>query len=187
MDSPFRCITDFIFVETEVVPADILLVPGGSHPQQMERAAELYHRGLAPYILPSGGYNSKIDEIEWNYFQRIGLERGVPESAILREDQAQNTFDNARNSWEVIKSMDLHVESAVLVCKAHHSRRALMTYQTVFPMGIKFMVSAVTDKRGIGRDDWFLQEDRIKAVMTEVEKIGKYFGRHIPHWVNLTK
>jgi uncharacterized SAM-binding protein YcdF (DUF218 family) len=183
MTYPFSCITDFIFVETEIHPADIILVPGGSHSQQMEKAAELYHKGFAPYILPSGGYNSKINETEWSYFRRIGLELGVPDDAILKEDQAKNTFDNARNSWEVIKARNLDIKSAIMICKTHHSRRALMTYQTVFPMNIKFMVTTVMDKREISRENWFLDEEKIKAVMTEVEKIGKYFGPHIPNWV----
>ena len=164
MKKPYDCITDFIFVENDILQADIIFMPGGSHPQQMEKAAELYHRGLAPYILPSGGYNSKINETEWNYLRRIGLELGVPEEAILKEDQAKNTFDNARNSWEVIE--------------------ALMTYQTVFPTNIKFMVSPIIDERGIKKDNWFLEEKKIKVVMTEVEKIGRYFGHHIWNWVN---
>jgi uncharacterized SAM-binding protein YcdF (DUF218 family) len=184
MTYPFSCITDFIFFETEIEPADIILVPGGSHPQQMEKAAELYHKGFAPYILPSGGYNSKLNETEWSYLRRIGLELGVPEDAILKEDQAKNTFDNARNSWEVIKARNLDIHSAIMVCKAHHSRRALMTYQTVFPKKIHFMVVTVMDKREIGRENWFLEEEKIKLVMSEVEKIGKYFGHHIPNWVN---
>ncbi len=52
MAYPFDCITEFMFVETALEPADVILVPGGSHPQLMERAADLYHQGMAPYILP---------------------------------------------------------------------------------------------------------------------------------------
>lgn len=155
MEYPFNCITDFIFVETEIHPADIILVPGGSHPQQMERAAELFHKGMAPYILPSGGYNSKINETEWSFFRRIAIDLSVPEEAILKEDQAKNTFDNARNSWEVIRSMNIDVKKVIMVCKAQHSRRALMTYQTVFPSEIQYMVSTVVDKRGISKENWF--------------------------------
>ncbi|GIP37099.1 hypothetical protein J31TS4_03790 [Paenibacillus sp. J31TS4] len=184
MDSPFRCITDMIFVETDLEPADVILVPGGSHPQQMERAAALYHQGMAPWILPSGGSNPKLGELEWQYLRRIGLDLGVPEEAILKEDEAQNTFDNARNSWKVIEALDLKVMRVILVCKTQHARRALMTYQTVFPREIKFMVSPVMDNRQIGRDNWFLDEDKIKNVMKEVQKIGSYFGAHIPNWVN---
>lgn len=37
---PFDCITDFIFVRNDesIPPCDVLLIPGGSHPQLMERA-----------------------------------------------------------------------------------------------------------------------------------------------------
>src|SRR5690606_20390252 len=125
-------------------------------PQQMEKAAELYKQGFAPYILPSGGYNAKINKTEWAYLRDIGLNRGIPEDAILKEDQAKNTFDNARLSWRLIKSKDLEVKSVILICKAQHSRRALMTYQTVFPKNINFYVTSVVDNRGISKDNWFL-------------------------------
>jgi hypothetical protein len=59
-----------------------------------------------------------------------------------------------------------------------------MTYQTAFPQEIKFMVTTVIDNRGISKENWFLKEEKIKLVMTEVEKIGRYFGHHIPNWVN---
>ena len=161
MTYPFDCITDLIFTETEIEPADLILIPGGSHPQPMEKAAGLYHQGLAPYLLPSGGYNSKIGQIEWNFMREIGLKQGVPGTAILKEDQARNTFDNARTSWEVIQEADLKIRSVIMVCKAHHSRRALMSYQTVFPRRIKFMVVGVLDHRRISRENWFLEEGKI--------------------------
>ncbi len=46
------------------------------------------------------------------------------------------------------------------------------------------MVSTITDNRGIDKDNWFLDEGKIKLVMNELEKIGKYFGNHISNWVN---
>lgn len=40
MDYPFDCITDFIFVKNEkpTPPCDVILIPGGSHPQLMQGA-----------------------------------------------------------------------------------------------------------------------------------------------------
>jgi hypothetical protein len=55
----------------------------------------------------------------------------------------------------------------------------LLTYQTVFPKEIEFYVSYVPDRREITRDNWFLDEEKIKTVMGEVVKIGKYFEPHI--------
>lgn len=153
MENPFDCITDFIFVETEMENADVILVPGGSHPQLMEKAAELYHKGYAPEV-------------------------------ILKEDQAQNTFENAWYSFRVLRELGITPNRVILACKAGHSRRALLTYQTVFPSDTKFMVAPVIDKTGIRKDNWYQSEESIKRIMLEVEKIGKYFGHHISNWVN---
>lgn len=180
---PFDCITDFIFVETPLERADVILVPGGSHPQLMEKAAALYHEGLAPYILPSGGSTKHVETTEWAFLRDVGVSLGVPEEAILKEDRAQNTFENARYSFEVLQRAGIRPNKVIMACKAGHSRRALLTYRTVFPMETKFFVAPVIDKTGIGRDNWFRTEEGIRRVMTEVEKIGKYFGQHIPNWV----
>lgn len=177
MRYPFDCISELIFVKTEIQVADIILVPGGSHPQLMEKAVELYKQGLAPYILPSGSYNPKLPEYnsEWEFLKSIGVKLGIPEEKILKEDQAKHTFENARFSWKLIKENKLPVKKAILVCKAYHSRRALLTYQSVFPNDIEFCVAYVPDKREIRKDNWFLDEEKTKIVMSEVVKIGKYF------------
>ncbi len=57
MSSPYDCITNFIFVETEVSTADVVLVPGADHPQLMEKASSLYKKGMASYILHLGDTN----------------------------------------------------------------------------------------------------------------------------------
>lgn len=184
MKYPFDCISELIFVNDQIEPADIILIPGGSHPQLMEKAAQLYQLGMAPYILPTGKFNPKIPEYasEWEFLKSIGLKLGVPESAILKEDQASHTFENAEFSWKVIKEQGLKIQKAILVCKGVHSRRALLTYQTVFPKEIKFFVSSVTDNNGINRQNWFQDEKAIRRVMTEVIKIGQYFEKDIPYW-----
>jgi len=182
---PFDCITDFIFVETGLEPADVILIPGGSHGQVMERAAALYHQGLAPYVLPSGGTNPHLVEYasEWDFLRKVGESAGLPASAILKEDLAQNTTENAQFSLCVLQNKKIPVHKAILVCKAYHSRRALLTYQAVFPSGTQLMVAPVLDRRGISRDNWFLSPASIRVVMGEVERIGRYFASQVPIWV----
>ncbi|WP_409344424.1 YdcF family protein [Paenibacillus sp. MBLB4367] len=180
---PFDCLTDLVFVpDEEIIPSDIILVPGGSHTMPMKIASELYIKGIAPYLLPSGGYNSKIEKTEWAFLKDIAISLGVPEDRILKEDQAKNTFDNARNSWNVINERQIEVNRAIIVCKSYFSRRALMTYQTVFPPSVTFQVKQ--DESRISRKNWYSDETSIKTVLTEAEKITKYFGQHIPNWVN---
>lgn len=176
--NPFDCISDLVFVKTEIQPADIILVPGGSHPELlMEKAAELYKQGLAPFILPSGHFNPKMPEYssEWEFLKSLGVKLGVPEDKILKEDQARHTFENAEFSWRVINENKLSVKKVILVCKAYHSRRALLTYQSIFPKDIEFFVASVPGKKEIRKDNWFMDEEKIKIVMGEVVKIGTYF------------
>ena len=35
-------------------------------------------------------------ESEWEYLKTVGIKLGIPENVILREDKAQNTFENAQ-------------------------------------------------------------------------------------------
>jgi uncharacterized SAM-binding protein YcdF (DUF218 family) len=192
MPYPFDAITDFLFIEDVPVESDIILIPGGMRPRLMERAVELYKQGLAPLILPSGGLGPKLVKekaqgistwnSEWEFLQNIALQYGVPEKAVLKEDKALVTFDNANLSWKVVQENNLQIKKALLVCKAHHARRALMTYQTAFPADVIFTICPIIDDRDIRRDNWFLDEAKIEVVMSEIEKIGQYFAKFIPLW-----
>ena len=55
-------ISDYIFVADEPQKVDAIFLPGGSHPQQPEYAAELYHKGFAKWLVPSGGISVKMEK-----------------------------------------------------------------------------------------------------------------------------
>jgi hypothetical protein len=181
MDKFYQAVTDFIFIEDEPQKADIILVPGGSKPQLMERACALFLDGYAPLILPSGGKNKVLVgyKTEWDYFIEIARKMGVSEEFILREDKATNTYENAHYSKEIIEDQNISIKTALLVCKAFHARRALLTYQTWFRNDIEYVICPVVDDRGISKDNWYLDQGKIDKVMSEVEKIGKYCAAHL--------
>lgn len=52
-------ISDYIFVSDEPEKVDAIFLPGGSHPEQPEYTAELYHKGYAKWLIPSGGVSVK--------------------------------------------------------------------------------------------------------------------------------
>lgn len=64
-------ITNFIFVEDEPKKADAIFLPGGSHPEQPEYAAELYKQGFAPIIVTSGGVSVKKQNLTVQNQRRI--------------------------------------------------------------------------------------------------------------------
>lgn len=47
----------FIFAENKPEKADIIFVPGNGYSQMAEKAAQLYAKKYAPFVLPSGKYS----------------------------------------------------------------------------------------------------------------------------------
>ena len=170
-------ITNFIFVETDISPCEVILVPGGSRPQLAEKATEIYKKGMAKYILFSGRANPKIPEFlsEAEYLKSVAVSLGVPAEKIICENEAAHTFENAEFSLALLKKMNINIDKVILVCKAFHSRRALLTYQYTFPKDTEILVSTTVDNRGLNKANWITKDEYVKIVMGEVEKIGKYF------------
>lgn len=184
-----RDITDFIFMSDVPKKSDVIFIPGSSKSVICEKAAQLYKDGYARYCLPSGMYSSKYGRFasefvdnpcymgeyatEFDYCKQVLVENGVPENAILREDRATNSMENAEYSFEVLKDMGIKVTSGIICCQAFHARRAFMSYANYFCNAQLFVVPSVT--QGIAGDDWYKTEHGYKKVMGEVEKCGMYF------------
>lgn len=181
---------EFIFVEDEPEKADIIFVPGNGYPQMAERAAELYKEGYAQYVLPSGKYSvvtgkfsgvlSKAEkytghyETEWEFLKDVLVKNGVPEKAVLKENQATYTYANALFSKGVTQKAGIQVKKAILCCKSHHARRCLMYYQTVFPE-TKFIVCPAFPDH-IDRHNWTKSKEGIEAVTGEITRIIHQFS-----------
>ena len=97
-------------------------------------------------------------------------ENGVPEAAILREDQATYTWENALRSREVLASAGVKADTAILCCHAFHARRALLYYQAAMPQ-TRFIVCP-TATPGYTREDWYLTPKGRDRVLGEVARLG---------------
>lgn len=172
--------TEFIFVEHKPEKADIIFIPGGDQGALAVRAAKLYQEGYAPLILPSGRFSKPVGrcmipgyETEWEFLRDILTEHGVPKEAILEEREATFTYENAIFSRRVTDTLELKIERAILCPQACHARRALLYYEILYPDTEFFVCPTVT--RGISRDNWFFEEDKIDVVLGELERCGSQF------------
>ncbi len=182
-----RAVTEFIFVEDAPERADVILIPGSRKTEHAIRAAELFCAGYAPYVLPSGRYSTvngcfgeiperyraeypERYETEWDFLRAVLMKNGVPEAAILREDQATYTWENALRSREVLASAGVKADTAILCCHAFHARRALLYYQAAMPQ-TRFIVCP-TATPGYTREDWCLTPKGRDRVLGEVARLG---------------
>lgn len=104
---------------------------------------------------------------------------GIPKEDILLETRAKHTFQNALYTHKLLTKKGIHISSAVLVCKGFHSRRALLSYQSVFGPKVHFTVRTISGSRNITATNWLHDEQRRDIVLTEIEKIGNYLKKHM--------
>ena len=185
-------ITDFIFMEDSPSFCDVILIPGTSQSAVAEKAAGLYHEGWASYILPSGGCSSSIGHFarenidnpkydgdyasDFEYCKHILSVNGVPEYAVLQENQATNSMENAMYSADVLKAAGISAKRAIVCCQAFHARRAFLSYTCYFPETELLIIP--TNTQGISAENWYLSDKGFKKVMGEVAKCGKYFSEY---------
>lgn len=190
-------ITNFIFVSDEVEKADAIFLPGGSHPEQPEYAAELYHQGYAKWLIPSGGLSVKRDkwpgvrskadiyngdyQSDCEFFTDVLLKNGVPASAIIGEDKSGHTRDNAFFSRKVVDETGVEIKTALIVCKAFHARRCLMLYQMAFP-DVSIKVCPV-HCYNITKDNWYESETGTDRVLGELARCGNQFVGDIKQYL----
>lgn len=182
-------ISDYIFVSDTPQKVDAIFLPGGSYPELPEYAAELFHEGYARFLVPSGGISIKHDKwkgvsskaeiytanynSDCEFFTDVLIKSGVPKDAIICENQAQHTRDNAFLSRKILDEMGLNITSAMIICKAFHARRCLMLYQMAFP-DVSFIVCPI-HCYNITKENWFAKEQGIDKVLGELARCGNQF------------
>ncbi len=182
-------ITRFIFLEDAPEPADVIFVPGNGHAAPSELAAHLYGEGLAPRVLPSGRYAIGLDGFagqisgerryegefptEWAFMRHILCTNGVPDDAILREDEATYTYQNAINSRRRTDALGLDVRTGIICCMPVHARRAKMYYQTLYPDARLLVCPA--PGAAVTKENWMHSESGIDAVLGELSRCGGQF------------
>ena len=196
-----RIITDianFIFVSDEPEKVDAVFLPGGSHPEQPEYAAGLYHQGYTKWLIPAGGVNvkrdkwpgvrSKVDIYNGNYrsdcefFMDVLLKNGVPASAIIGEDKSGHTRDNAFLSRKSVDERGIDIKTALIVCKAFHARRCLMLYQMAFPDTV--IKVCPVHCYNITKNNWYQSEQGIDRVLGELARCGNQFVGDIKQYLS---
>lgn len=195
-----RIITDisnYIFVADEPEKADAIFLPGGSHPEQPEYAAELYHKGYAKWLIPSGGISVKLDkwhgvrskadiyngdyQSDCEFFTDVLIKNGVPTNAIIGEYKSGHTRDNAFFSRKIVDEKGIEINTAFIVCKAFHARRCLMLYQMAFPE-VSIKVCPI-HCYNITKDNWFETEQGINRVLGELARCGNQFVGDIKEYL----
>jgi uncharacterized SAM-binding protein YcdF (DUF218 family) len=127
----------------ELHPADAIVVFGAAeysgHPSpvlraRLDHAFELFHQGLAPVIITTGGAASDPTFSEGGVGHDYLMRRGVAEKNLIAETQGSDTAQSAVRVAVIMRANGLH--SCVAVSDAYHVFRIkrLLEHEGIGPV-----------------------------------------------------
>ena len=137
-----RLESSYPYQSAESLPqADVIVVLGGNTQSnranwfepynkatatdRLDRAAEIYFAHRAPRILLSGSaLEGKTSEAR--IMARTMRQKGIPDNALLLENEGRNTHENALRTHDMLKEHNLR--TVLLVTSALHMPRAMASF-----------------------------------------------------------
>lgn len=179
-----QIIWDYMQLGHSLKPADIIFVLGSRDDRIASHAAELYHQKYAPRIVVSGGISHKNDLLatRWNdkteadHFSNIMIENNVPKEDIILETKASNTGDNVKNTYSLLKRLNLLPKTVILVQKPYMQRRTYATFMKQWPnaQDLEVMISSP----GLNFNDYINENqpmDEVISIMVgDLQRIIEY-------------
>jgi uncharacterized SAM-binding protein YcdF (DUF218 family) len=150
--------------------SDVIIVVSGDEALARYRdGIRLFQAGWAPRILFSGaawdGTHSNADVM-----RAMAVADGVPQSAILVDPTADDTYGNAVNTRDLLVQHGL--QSAVLVTSPYHLNRAVLTFRGVYDgTGIRVIGRSAPDGEW-RKTNWWMQPETRSLTVRELEKLG---------------
>lgn len=117
----------------ELVPADAIVVLGAAQwngrpspvlRARLDRAIALYHQGYAPLLVLTGGSIAGDPFSEASVGRAYAQSQGVPDEAILVEEESRSTSENLRGAWQLLSPR--RAFSILMVSDPFHMARALV-------------------------------------------------------------
>ncbi len=125
------------------------------------RSVQLYNEGRVPLLLFTTGITNG-EKTEAEAMARYARSLGVPEKAILLEEQSTNTEENAQFTSEMLRARS--IGEILLVTDPLHMRRAVYSFRN---HGIRAMPAPTLDRKRyeLSIDGWKLLERGLHEFM----------------------
>ena len=104
----------------------VVVVSGGDTEARTAAGIELYKSGWADYLVLSGAALDKSGPSNAATMKLQAEQAGIPDYAILIDEEAMNTQQNAENALSIFNERDF--EDIILVTSGYHQRRASLEF-----------------------------------------------------------
>ena len=158
------------FVSTPVdepVRSDLVVSLGGEVRHRMRKAIQLWRTGFAPRIFITGHLAARLAFL---------ADQGVPDTAILSNDKSRHSWDEAVNTYHLMKANGW--KSVLVVSDPPHMRRLSWTWEHVFVgSGMSFRLIPAP-MPGWDAAHWWRDPGSARYVKAELGKLVFYLFRY---------
>ena len=119
--------------EDQKCRADVAIVLGAEtyngevspvYRERINHGITLYEEGYVDRLIVTGGTADEAEESDASAAKKYLLSQGIPEEAVLMEDQSSITQENLENSKVIMEENGY--KTAIIVCDPLHMKRAVM-------------------------------------------------------------
>lgn len=177
-------LADFLTVDDQLQPADVIFVLNGDIHTRPFRAAELFEEGLAPQIvivkaenLPATEIGLFPDETEVNV--NVMKKLGVPDENIVvlaPDEDATSTRDEAGILRRYVDEND--IKRVILVTSAFHTRRAQWIFEKELSGSGVILEVAAAPHWKFDETNWWTREKGLTTLFEEYIKLFYYFAKY---------
>lgn len=125
--------------DTSTFNEDIAIVLGsgidGKEPTEMlkerlNKTIEYAEKNPNAIIIVSGGQGPDEEISEAEAMKRYLVKNNISKNRIIKEDKSRNTYENIKNSKEIIQNMNINNDSIVIISSKFHLYRAIKICET---------------------------------------------------------
>ena len=189
---PLQVIWDYLGMHQEPVKADVIVGFGNFNTDIARRAAQLYHQGYAPKILFTGGLGRNTEgmlpEPEAVRFAKVAMECGVPEEAIILEDQSRNTKENIEFTRSLLEEQGIPHTHILGVHQPFMERRIVAAMGVYWPeQSFSVTCPQVTIPEYLGRalEQGITENASVSVIVGDFQRIELYakLGYQLPQYI----
>ncbi|MCX8239796.1 MAG: YdcF family protein [Verrucomicrobiales bacterium] len=179
-DEAAEIVWNYHLMGHEIGPADLIWALGSHDLRVADRVAELWHAGMAPWVVMSGGLGNFTEGVfekpEAELFAERAIELGVPEEVILIENESTNTGENVMFTRRVLAEKSIGVSNLIAVQKPYMERRTFATICKQWE-GLEVRVTSPQLTMDEYCRGFILREELIHIMVGDLQRILEYPAR----------
>lgn len=177
--------------------ADLIFLLGSIDKRVGHHAAKLFKESWSERLAISGDGTKHVNRLlknpyggktEAEVLKQVAVEDGVPESAIIIEDKANNTGENFNFTTPILKENGVEVKTVIVVQKPYMERRAYATGKIWWPE-VEIILSSPPGSFSEYVGDTLEPDEVINIMVGDLQRIKEYpkkgfqIGQGVPNEV----